>query len=203
MVDVPLSKLARDFAAEINYHDWVDAPYRADRAGHDRGRDGGRRSENYLSPQETESVRMNVMWVVAQVLSHHDPNLDVYRFAEACGVDTRTSSGRLRSGAIPAGLRTDRLGRRAGPMHVLFCHVCDRAIDLRRPQDFDRRGNVRREGIVPLAGGDWVWGPVPVHEECRTDLVTPYDSLVGSDYRAQFEGVDYVTAAREQALHAI
>jgi hypothetical protein len=47
-----------------------------------------------------------VMWVVAQVLGHADPNFDVYEFAEACGVNTRTRSGR-RDGGIEAGLRRD------------------------------------------------------------------------------------------------
>ncbi len=45
------------------------------------------------------------MWVAAQVLGHLDPNFDVFEFAEWCGVDTRTSAGRPRSGHIPAGLR--------------------------------------------------------------------------------------------------
>jgi hypothetical protein len=39
------------------------------------------------------------MWVVAQVLGHADPKFDVYEFAEACGVNTLTRSGR-RSGFI-------------------------------------------------------------------------------------------------------
>lgn len=37
-----LSRLAREFAAEINYHDWSDAPFRLDRAGHQRDHDGNR-----------------------------------------------------------------------------------------------------------------------------------------------------------------
>lgn len=44
------------------------------------------------------------MWVTAQVLAYQDPNFDVYEFAEACGVDTKTRSGR-RDGGISAGLR--------------------------------------------------------------------------------------------------
>jgi hypothetical protein len=99
-----LSRLARDFAAEINYHDWSDAPFRLDRAGHQRDHDGNRATKQ-LTPSETDYVRTNVMWVAAQVLSHMDPNLDIYEFAEWCGVNTRTSSGRPRSGHIPAGLR--------------------------------------------------------------------------------------------------
>lgn len=100
-----LSRLAREFAAEINNHDWSDAPWRRDRAGHRREHDGRRATSRQLDRDETESVRTNVMWVVAQVLLNADPNLDPYEFAEACGVNTRTRSGRPRSGHITAGLR--------------------------------------------------------------------------------------------------
>ncbi|MGW6932822.1 hypothetical protein ACWGE0_22390 [Lentzea sp. NPDC054927] len=102
-----MSRLAREFAAEINYHDWSDAPYRLDRAGHQRDHDGRGATVPQLSEDETDRVRTNVMWVVAQVLGHADPNFDVFEFAEWCGVDTRTSSGRARSGHITAGLRYD------------------------------------------------------------------------------------------------
>jgi hypothetical protein len=97
-----LSRLAREFAAEIANHDWSDAPYRADRAGHDRARD--RTTCKPLSLDETRIVRMNVMWVTAQVLGHADPNFNEYEFAEACGVEIRTRHGRL-NGGISAGLR--------------------------------------------------------------------------------------------------
>jgi hypothetical protein len=102
-----LSRLAREFAAEINNHDWSDAPYRCDRAGHRRENDPNSHGIPQLNPRETAAVQMNVMWTVAQVLGHSDPNLDPYEFAEACGVDTRTPSGRPRSGVIAAGLRID------------------------------------------------------------------------------------------------
>jgi hypothetical protein len=102
-----LSRLAREFAAEINYHDWSDAPFRLDRAGHQRDHDGHRATSQQLSPSETDKVRTNVMWMVAQVLGHADPNFDIFEFAEWCGVNTRTASGRPRSGHIPAGLRMD------------------------------------------------------------------------------------------------
>ncbi|WP_141566252.1 hypothetical protein [Pseudonocardia sp. N23] len=102
-----MSRLARDFAAEINYHDWSDAPYRLDRAGHQRDHDRHNATPDVLNQAETDNVRTNVMWVVAQVLGHADPNFDVFEFAEWCGVDTRTSAGRARSGHIPAGLRHD------------------------------------------------------------------------------------------------
>jgi len=111
-----LSRLAQQFADEIRNHDWSDAPYRADRAGHTRQADTqqGVNRIPQLQPGETDTVRMNVMWVTAQVLGFNDPNFDVYEFAEACGVDTRTHTGRPRSGAILAGLR-QRDGRYARP----------------------------------------------------------------------------------------
>jgi hypothetical protein len=97
-----LSRLAREFSAEIANHDWSDAPYRADRAGHDRTMDHSACEQ--LSLDETRIVRMNVMWVTAQVLAHADPNFNEYEFAEACGVKIRTTHGRL-NGGISAGLR--------------------------------------------------------------------------------------------------
>lgn len=67
------SRMAREFAAEIRLQDSSDAPYRADRAGHDRERDYTR--TKFLTENETNVVRMNVMWVTAQVLGHDDSNL--------------------------------------------------------------------------------------------------------------------------------
>lgn len=102
-----LSRRAREFAAEISSHDWSDAPYRLDRAGHDRRIDRTEGPE--LSRVETDRVRTNVMWVVAQVLKHEDPNLDLWEFAAACGVPrsiSRRSDGSL-SGVISHGLRWD------------------------------------------------------------------------------------------------
>lgn len=98
-----LSRQAREFAAEIRLQDWSDAPFRADRAGHNREYDTNR-VQQVLTPQETDIVRMNVMWVVAQVLGYTDPNFDEYEFADACGVNIYTSSGR-KNGGIAAGLR--------------------------------------------------------------------------------------------------
>jgi hypothetical protein len=103
-----LSRLAREFAAEIKNHDWSDAPYRRDRAGHRREHDHGWEDKPHLSEFETECVRTNVMWVAAQVLNYSDPNLDVYEFAEACGINTMTANGRRRSGHIGHGLRYNR-----------------------------------------------------------------------------------------------
>jgi hypothetical protein len=108
-----LSRLAAAFAAEIRSHDWSDAPWRADRARHDRSTDSNR-GDRTLEPHETETVRLNVMWVTAQVLAYMDPNFDVYEFADAAGVNTRTPSGGERSGLIRAGLR-QRDGRYCRP----------------------------------------------------------------------------------------
>lgn len=108
-----LSRQAREIAAEIRLQDWSDAPYRADRAGHNRAHDTNRGAE-VLTPLQTDVVRMNVMWVAAQVLAYADPNLDEYEFAEACGVNTLTRYGR-RDGSISAGLRkTDGRFHRPG-----------------------------------------------------------------------------------------
>lgn len=99
-----LSRLAREFAAEIANHDWSDAPYRCDRAGHDRTMDHS----------TCEQLRMNVMWVTAQMLGNADPNFDEYEFAEACGVNTTTKYGR-RNGSIQAGLRITSDGHYCRP----------------------------------------------------------------------------------------
>jgi hypothetical protein len=107
-----LSRLAREFAAEIANHDWSDAPFRADRAGHDRTRENT--TAAVLQPNETKIVRMNVMWVTAQVLGHADANFDEYEFARACGVETLTRSGR-EDGGISAGLRKTADGRFCRP----------------------------------------------------------------------------------------
>lgn len=110
-----LSRIARMHAAEIKNHDWSDAPWRIDRAGHQHSVDSQHKmSKQVLDDDETRRVRTNVMWVTAQVLAYMDPNFDVYEFAEACGVDTKTRSGRV-DGSIAAGLRMDVTGRFARP----------------------------------------------------------------------------------------
>lgn len=104
---MPLSRLAQEFAALIKYHDWSDSPDRLDRAGHRRELDSRIQagSKPPLNARQTEFVRTNVMWVVATVLMHSDPNLNPWEFAEACGVDPRTPhTRRPNSGHITAGL---------------------------------------------------------------------------------------------------
>ncbi|SFL08834.1 hypothetical protein SAMN05216275_1533 [Streptosporangium canum] len=87
-----LSRRAREMAAEIRGHDWKDAPYRMDRAGHQRRHDTSKRSEKELTANETESVRTNVAWVAAQCLGYEDPNFDVVEFMRACGVERLSTS---------------------------------------------------------------------------------------------------------------
>lgn len=104
-----LSRIAAEFAAEISNHDWADAPYRIDRAGH-RREDDTRKGNETLTEEQTDRLRTNVMWVAAQVLKHADPNLDLHEFAEACGVPrriTRNNNG-AKSGVITEGIRLDR-----------------------------------------------------------------------------------------------
>ena len=86
------------------YRTGLTAPYRADRAGHRREHDSNAAGTEVLSPQQTNVLRMNVMWVAAQALGYADPNFDEYEFAQACGVEIHTSHGR-KDGGIAAGLR--------------------------------------------------------------------------------------------------
>ena len=82
-----LSRLAREFAAEIADHDWSDAPYRLDRAGHQRSFDS-RPSPSRLEDVETDRLRTNVAWVVGQVLAYSDPNFDIDESALSLGAAT-------------------------------------------------------------------------------------------------------------------
>jgi hypothetical protein len=95
---MPMSRLAREFAAEIAHHDWSDAPFRADRAGHDRSIDSKRPAE-VLNDRSTDAVRLNVVWVTGQVLAHADPNFDIVEYAAAAGCIEN------RPGILQAGLR--------------------------------------------------------------------------------------------------
>ncbi|WP_064066969.1 hypothetical protein [Prescottella equi] len=118
MFEDSLSREALEFAAEIRNHDWSDAPYRIDRAGHRRENDTQPRlTETVLSAEETERVRLNVVWVVAQVLMHQDPNLDVEKFAEASGVSgrlLRNHNGQY-SGTLREGIRREADGSISEP----------------------------------------------------------------------------------------
>ena len=115
-----MNRLAREMAAEIAAHDWSDAPWRIDRAGHQRSQDSNKGDE-VLDERETDRVRTNVMWVTLQVLKHADPNIDETEFAVACGVPryiTHNTDGRA-SWTIHYGLRwadseTETLDRPGG-----------------------------------------------------------------------------------------
>lgn len=103
-----LSRIAAQFAAEIKQHDWSDAPYRIDRAGHDHQVDGQHGGTKQLALDETSNVKTNAAWVSAQVLAYNDPNFDVHEFFEACGLDPNNSDGR-RGAWVRYGLRWDEM----------------------------------------------------------------------------------------------
>lgn len=109
-----LSKIAQQFADEINQQDWSDAHIRLDRAGHNRNFDSkSRPDDDVLDADKARFVKTNVMWVTAQVLGYNDPNFNVHEFAEACGVNILNSRGEP-SGSITAGLR-EQSGRYMRP----------------------------------------------------------------------------------------
>lgn len=108
-----LSRLAAQFAAEIANHDWSDAPYRADKAGHRRVMDGASRTAATLTPDEAEIVKLNVIWVIGQVLAYNDPNFSIHEFGEVAGAlprFLRNTDGRP-SGTMTYGLRQEIDGR--------------------------------------------------------------------------------------------
>jgi hypothetical protein len=100
-----LSRVATKIAAEIRDQDWSDAHSRLDGARHNRDLD--HTSEPQLKPMQAESVRMNVVWVVAQALAEEDPNFSVREFAKASGVpdDYLLTRRGTPNGGIEAGLR--------------------------------------------------------------------------------------------------
>jgi hypothetical protein len=101
-----LSTIAERLADEIRTQDWSDAHSRADGARHDRALD--RKGGEQLTQDESELVRMNVIWVVGQALAEDDPNFSVRTFAEAAGATDKwlyNKDGRPNRG-IEAGLRS-------------------------------------------------------------------------------------------------
>ncbi len=112
-----LSRIVQEFAAQIRTHDWSDAHERLDRAGHQRKNDPRSASLEPLTPEQTDRVGTNVMWVTAQVLLHADPQLDLQEYAAACGVPrwiTHNSDGKP-SGTIKAGIHFDDADRATWP----------------------------------------------------------------------------------------
>ncbi|MGO2932641.1 hypothetical protein [Microbacterium sp.] len=100
-----LSTIAQSLADEIKAQDWSDAHTRADGARHDRQIDHTQSEQ--LSDAETDTVQVNVVWVVGQALRTHDPNFDIHVFAEAAGVSPayRLRNDGSPSGAMDAGIR--------------------------------------------------------------------------------------------------
>lgn len=101
-----LSRLAREFAAEIAYRDWSQAPFLL---GDDEDRD------LYLLPTRTESVRLMVAAAVAQVLLHADPNLDLAHFGEHCGLPDDLAHGQIGDGRLSQSLRREPDTKQALP----------------------------------------------------------------------------------------
>jgi hypothetical protein len=63
------------------------------------------RGQQQLDTAQTETAKMNVMWVTAQVLSYNDPNFDAAEFANACGIGEYSVAGYRWGGSIEAGMR--------------------------------------------------------------------------------------------------
>jgi hypothetical protein len=67
------------------------------------------------------------------------------------------------------------------------CFVCHEPIDVAK----EPKGKLRLEGVTegPKFKA-WVWGPEPVHEPCRLDLVTPFDDDVdGERYQKTWQRI--------------
>lgn len=106
-----LSPLAADFAAEINAHEWSDATFRFDRAGHRRENDTHSGPDTPLSHGQVDYVKANVAAVVAQVLGYTEgaSSFDPHEFFLYAGVARGfrlTRNGRP-SGTVTAGLRIE------------------------------------------------------------------------------------------------
>jgi len=110
-----LSRLVREFADEINGHDWSDAPYRCDRAGHKRLA-APHSTSGVLTESATDIVLWNVVVVTAQVLMYSDPNLDLVEFAIACGLpQDMAGTSEDPDGFLLYGIRRDATGQVARP----------------------------------------------------------------------------------------
>ena len=125
---VVLSRIAREFAAEIAYRDWEEVA--------ELGTGGG-----------ANSIRLMVTAAVAQVLASCDPNLQVHEFARACGVPAALveSPDGARRSAIGDEIRWDRgrIGRPGPPMGAVESRlaslpVCVRCATDRCPECVDR-----------------------------------------------------------------
>lgn len=74
-----MPSVAAEMAREIADHYWADAPYRLDRAGHQR--DGSQE----LTAEEAARVRDNVVLVTVSALRCAYPGIDDAAYARACG----------------------------------------------------------------------------------------------------------------------
>lgn len=102
-----LSRDAQERADEIRLHDWSDAPWRIDRAGHSRASDSkSKLTTKVLSVNETDNVRWNVVLVTAQPFINSDPNFKLTEFAIACGLPpSMTGTLTNPNGGLDAGIR--------------------------------------------------------------------------------------------------
>lgn len=82
-------------------------------------------------------------------------------------------------------------------MSAFGCEVCSHVVGP------DGAGNVLVEGIVEHATRNWVWGPVLVHDYCRTRIRTPYDDGLGSgEFIAAWERIAFTTVERGESKAA-
>ena len=110
-----LSRIAQEFADEIKNHDWSDAPYRLDRAGHDRSTDTNR-STGVLTGHGPDYVRWNAVVVTAQVLMYSDPTLMLVEYAIACGLPAdMTGTVQKADGFLENGIRLNAAREIAKP----------------------------------------------------------------------------------------
>jgi hypothetical protein len=160
-----LSRLARELAAEIAFHDWSDAPYRVDRAGHRRESDTGpKRSRNVLEADQEQRVRCNVAFVTGQVLGHAgliDPR-DIGDWMAACGVNVRVGS---KIKAVPAfvhmGFRWTEENEFAEPMLAQRERDRELGIKMSRPEpwdeiDFDDDTLIELNPVAAYAVQSWL-----------------------------------------------
>lgn len=105
-----LSRTAELMAMEIRNHDWSDAPYRVDRAGHRRDLDSNSVHTELLTEREAKDILTNVMFVSAQALGSDDPNFDPMEYAKACGVPKYYLNG-----YVDSGIRRDEAGMIESP----------------------------------------------------------------------------------------
>lgn len=75
---------------------------------------------------------------------------------------------------------------------VYTCYVCQRTVER------DANGGIdsKASPICPR-GKAWVWGPEPVHDECRTQMRTPYDDQAGYNALSVAVFRDFLAACKD------